>query len=539
MAEIAEEGSIYELDAGPVVQESYGPDDLVRRGIDADELGAPGEFPYTRGIHPDGLRSAPTLIKIYSGVGTPRDSNRRFRKLADWGVDILQIASDLPSQIGYDPDHIMAAGEVGRAGTSIASLRDMEVTFDGLPLNRFRRVGTLFNSLGPVALALFVALGEKQGLGVDDYVVDLQNDPLKEYVARGTQFLPIESALRLACDAVEWTAAEAPHWYPLDVCVNHLNQAGAGSTKATAFALANAIAYIEELLGRGLAIDDFAPSLQLFLDEREDFFVALANVRATRRVWAELLRERYGATDPRSLALQVMAYGHGRETRNEPLNNIARIALGSLAYCLAGVQSLYTASYDEVLQTPSEDSVKIAIRTQQILANELGFALTADPLGGSWYLESLTKDLENAIRDELGKVEEAGGAVACIGSGQIRAVITEGAVRRQTRFEDGLRPWVGVDRFQTDDGDDTWMVRPAKRMTEADEEQRRRDVEELRRSREQRRTTDALRELEAALRRSGNSVAPVLEAVRAYATIGEIADVFRTVFGEWEPDRTF
>ena len=539
MAEVAREGSVHELDAGPLVQESYGPADLVERGVTASLIGAPGEFPYTRGIHPDGVRTSPTLIKMYSGLGTASDSNRRFRKLADWGVDILQIASDLPSQIGYDPDHIMAAGEVGRAGTSIASLRDMEVAFDGLPLNRFRRVGTLFNCLGPVGLALFVALGEKQGLDVGDYVVDLQNDPLKEYVARGTQFLPIDAALRLACDVVEWTTAEAPHWYPLDVCVNHLNQAGAGSTKATAFALANSVAYIEELLARGLAIDDFAPSMQLFLDEREDFFVALANVRATRRIWASLLRERYGATDPRSLALQVMAYGHGRETRNEPLNNISRIALGSLAYCLAGVQCLYTASYDEVRQTPSEESVKIAIRTQQILATELGFALTADPVGGSWYLESLTKELEDAIRDELGKVEEAGGAVACIESGQMRETITEGAVRRQTRFEQGFRPWVSVDRFQTDDGDDSWMVRPTQRMTEEAEQQRRREVAELRRTREQRRAADAMRDVEAVLRRSGNAVPPVLEAVRAYATVGEIAHIFREVFGEWQPDQTF
>jgi len=535
VTETAKHEGVHQLDAGPLVREWYGPDDVA----DADGIGAPGEFPYTRGIHADGLRSHPTLVKIYSGLGTPRDSNERFRKLADWGVDILQIASDLPSQIGYDPDHIMAAGEVGRVGTSIASLRDLEIAFDGLPLTRFRRVGTLFNSLGPVALAFFVALGEKQGLQVADYVVDLQNDPLKEYVARGTQFLPIEPAVRLACDVVAWTAAEAPHWYPLDVCVNHLNQAGAGSTNGTAFALANAVTYIEELLGRGLAIDSFAPTLQLFLDEREDFFVALANVRATRRIWAQLLRDRYGARDPRSLALQIMAYGHGRETRNEPLNNIARIALGSLAYYLAGVQSLYTASYDEVLQTPSEESVKIAVRTQQILGTELGFALTADPLGGSWYVEALTNELEEGIRAQLAEVDEGGGAIAWIRSGRMREVITGGAVRRQTRFERGLRPWVGVDRYAVSDGDDSWMVRPVRRMTEEAEEQRRREVAELRRTREQQRVLRALRELEATLAAGGNSVPAVLEAVRAYATVGEIADVMRGVFGEWQPDQTF
>jgi methylmalonyl-CoA mutase N-terminal domain/subunit len=525
--------SIYELDAGPSVRESYGPDDV---GADPE---APGTFPFTRGIHADGVRSSPPLIKMYSGLGTPEDSNVRFRKLASWGVDILQIAADLPSQIGYDPDHIMSAGEVGRAGTSIASLRDLEIAFDGLPLDRFRRVGTVMNCLGPVALSLFAALAEKQGLRVEDYCVDLQNDPLKEYVARGTQFLPVEPAVRLACDVVAWSAEHAPHWYPLDVCVNHLNMAGAGSTKGTAYALANAECYIEDLLARGLKIDTFAPLLQLFLDEREDFFVALANIRATRRIWAELLRDRYGADDPRSLALQVLAYGHGRETRGEPLNNIARIALGSLAYYLAGVQSLYTASYDEVLQTPSEESVKIAIRTQQILAHELGFGLTADPLGGSYYVESLTAELEERIRAELAEVERGGGAIACIYSGRIRAAITDGAVRRQTRYEQGLRPWVGVDRLRHEESDDRWMLRPVPRMSDDAEDRRRREVAELRRTREQRRVADALRELEAALRRGENSVPPVLEAVRAYATVGELADVFREVFGEWQPDRTF
>jgi methylmalonyl-CoA mutase N-terminal domain/subunit len=533
VAETGKQDSIYELDAGPSVREAYGPEDVL------SDPACPGTFPFTRGIHADGVRSHPTLIKMYSGLGTPEESGTRFRKLAGWGVDILQIASDLPSQIGYDPDHIMAAGEVGRAGTSLASLRDLEVAFDGLPLSRFRRVGIVMNCLGPVALALFAVLGEKQGIGRDDFVVDLQNDPLKEYVARGTQFLPVEAAVRLACDVVAWTTEHAPHWYPLDVCVNHLNMAGAGSTRGTAYALANAECYIEELLGRGLDIDAFAPSLQLFLDEREDFFVALANIRATRKIWAELLRERFGARDPRSLALRVIAYGHGRESRTEPLNNIARIALGALAYYLAGVQSLYTASYDEVLQAPSDESVKIAIRTQQILANELGFALTADPLGGSYYLESLTAELERAIREELDEIERDGGAIAGIASGRIRTALTDGAVRRQSRFEQGFRPWVGVDRFLDGDSDDAWMVRPVKRMTDEDEERRRREVAELRRTREQRRVADALRQLEAGTARGDNSVPAVLEAVRAYATVGEIANVFRTVFGEWEPERTF
>ena len=528
----------YELDAGPTVQAYYGPEDVTVRGVTQEGIGVPGGFPYTRGIHRDGLREHSTLVKIYSGLGTPEQTNARYKKLAAWGVELLHVAADLPSQVGYDPDHIMSAGEVGRAGVSIASLRDLEIMFDGLPLDRFRRVGMLGNSIGPIALALFIALAEKQGLGLERIVVDLQNDPLKEYVARGTQFLPAPAAVGLAADVVAWAAAEEPHWYPLDVCVNHLNAAGAGSTAGTAFALANARCYIEELLARGLEIDCFAPLLQMFLDEREDFFAAVANIRATRRVWARMLKERYGAKDPRSLALQVTAYGHGRETRREPLNNIARIALGSLAYYLAGVQSLYTASYDEVLQTPSDEAVKVAIRTQQILALELGFGLTADPLGGSYYLESLTQELEQGILKELEEVETRGGAVACIENGYFRKVITEGAVRRQTRYEAGARPMVGVDRFSADD-DDGWTVRPVDGMTEEAEEQRRLDVAELRRTREHRAVADALRALEMSLRRGENSVPRVLEAVRSYATVGEISDIFRDVFGEWTPDQTF
>ena len=249
----------------------------------------------------------------------------------------------------------------------------------------------LGNSIGPIALALFLALGERQGVGRSDFVVDLQNDPLKEYVARGTQFLPVEPAVKLAADASSSTTVYhrcrnvngGDHFFPLDVCVNHLNAAGAGSTSGTAFAIGNAIHYIEELLGRGVPIDSFAPQIQLFADEREDFFVAIANIRATRRIWAELMRDRFGAHEHNSLALSVTAYGHGRETRLEPLNNIVRIALGSLAYYLAGIQTMYTASYDEVIQTPSDEAVKIAIRTQQIMGLELGLGLTADPLGGS------------------------------------------------------------------------------------------------------------------------------------------------------------
>jgi methylmalonyl-CoA mutase N-terminal domain/subunit len=527
----------FELDAGPVVERVYTPLDLSVRGIDDErDIGLPGAFPFTRGTTPSGPRSRQPLIKLYSGQGSPEDTNSRFRKLLDWGAEEVQIAADLPSQVGYDPDHVMSAGEVGRAGVSIASLRDLEVIFDGLPLNSFERVGMLGNSLGPIALALFIALGERQGLSPGEYIVDLQNDPLKEYVARGTQFLPIRPAVRLAVDVVEWTSEHAPHWYPLDVCVNHVNAAGAGSSAGTAFALANARCYIAHLLERGLQIDDFAPSLQMFLDERDDFFAAVANIRATRRIWARMLQDDYGARDPRSLALQVTAYGHGRETREEPLNNIARTTLGTLAYYLAGVQTLYNASFDEALALPSDNALKIGVRMQQVLRNEQGLGLTVDPLGGSYYVEALTHDLEQLILSELSRVEERGGAIACIENGYMRSLIVEGAVRRQQRFEAGIRTMVGVNRFRSTDEPaplETLRIDPAV------EDRQCQRLAEVKAKRDQERVEAALRSVAQAARGRANLVPTVLDAVRAYATIGELAEVFRDVFGEWEPDRDF
>jgi methylmalonyl-CoA mutase, N-terminal domain len=532
------DAELFRLDAGPMVQSVYTPADLEARGIEPTrDIGLPGEYPFTRGISPLTPQSHPPLIKFYTGHGSPEVTNRRYRRLVDWGVEQIQMATDLPSQIGFDPDHVMASGEVGRAGVSIASLADMEAAFDGLPLSRLRRVGMLFNCNGPVGLGLLVALGEKQGLGVEDYVVDIQNDPLKEYVARGTQFLPARAALRLACDVVEWCAKNAPHWYPLDVCVNHFNAAGAGSTYGTAFALANARAYIEELLARGLHIDEFAPSLQMFLDERDDFFAAVANIRATRRIWAEIMSQRYQARDPRSLALQVTAYGHGREGRREPLNNIARIAFGSLAYYLGGVQTLYDASFDEVLSIPSDDAARIAVRIQQIIREEHGFGLTVDPLGGSYYVESLTTDLERGIRAALTEVEDMGGALAAIENGHMRRVISEGAVRRQKRYEAGLRPMVGLDRYQDDVPGELRI--PLNRIDPAVEDMQRQRVQKVRARRDGRQTAATLDAVAKATAAGANVVPAVIDAVRAYATVGEICDIFREAFGEWEPDREF
>ena len=520
------------LDAGPSVKPVYTSIDLSSRA--SDEL--PGRYPFTRGITEDPQRP---LIKFYSGLGTPEQSNRRFARLCDLGVEEIQLATDLPSQLGYDSDHMMAAGEVGRAGVALSSARDMEIMFAGIQLDRLARVGMLGNSIGPIALALFVVLGERQGLPTDAYVVDLQNDPLKEYIARGTQFLEPPAAVKLAADVVEWCAHNAPHWYPLDGCVNHINAAGAGSTRGTAFALSNVIVYLEELIRRGLDIDQVAPLLQMFLDEREDFFAAIANVRATRRVWASVMRDRFGARDPRSMALQVTAYGHGRETRQEPWNNLIRIAMGCLAYRLAGVQTMYSSSYDEAISTPSDEAVTLSVRTQQIVDCEQGFDVTADPLGGSYYVETLTDEIEREIRAELAKIETLGGALACIESGYFRSVITDGAVRRQRWFEDGTRATVGVNCFQAPEA--AQAMRPTM-PTAPDDDVEERQVARLRAIRIERdgeAVQQCLQAIEAAARADRNVVPAVIDAVRAEATVGEVAGVFRSVYGEWKPDRNF
>lgn len=533
LGEFPERRRTYRNDIGIDIAALYTPADLADRDFDyLHDLGFPGQYPFTRGLTPGMARTEAPMLRVYAGYGSPEESNAYYKYLLELGAEEIVMAVDLPTQVGYDSDHVMAQGEVGRVGVAVDSLRDMEVLFDGIALSRMKRVSMLGNSFGPLALAFFIALGEKQGLTPADFVVDLQNDVLKEYIARGTQFLPVRPALRLAVDVVEYCVREIPHWYPLTVCVNHINSAGAGSSRGTAFALANAICYIEETLRRGLGIDDFASRLTMFLDEREGFFEAAANLRATRRVWARLMKERFGARDARSMGLHITSYGHGGETVHEPLNNITRITLGTLAYVLGGVTFLYNGSFDEALSIPSREAVRVAIRMQQILAHELGIADTVDPLGGSYYVESLTLQIHDAIVQELERVEARGGALRCIEDGYFRQVIAEGAVRRQAAFDRGDRVSVGVNKFR--------LAAPVPRSGfRADPDVARRQAERLaqvRRERDAGRVAATLAGVADAARSGGNTVPAILEAVRAYATLGEVCDALRAAFGEYRPD---
>jgi methylmalonyl-CoA mutase N-terminal domain/subunit len=521
----------YSSSSGIVSKNLYTPLDLEEERIDyLEDIGFPGQYPFTRGIHPNMYRREPFTFRIYTGFGTPKETNQRIKYLLKLGANDVQLAADLPTQVGYDSDHIMARGEVGKVGVAIDSLRDMEKIFDGVPLNSFKRVSTLFNSLGPIALSLFIALGEKQGLAMKDYVVDLQNDVLKEYVCRGTYIFPMEAGVRLCTDVVRFCAEKAPHWYPMTICSNHLNAAGAGSTAATAFALANGLVYVEDILKKGMPIDRFAPLLCMFLDEREDFFITIANARATRRLWARILKERFGAKEPSSMALKITSYSHGGETLREVLNNSVRIAYAALGYVLGGVQFLYNASFDEAVSLASEEAVKVAVRTQQVLAHELGITSTVDPLGGSYYIETLTSQIERRMRQTLEKVDSLGGALEAIRKGYYQSVIAEGASLRQRRFEEKDMVSVGVNLYRTEEED----PEPLFRMNQQSEEEQVKNLQALRRERNSREVQSALTDVKRAARSMDNLVPAILSAVKAYSTVGEISDVLREVFGEYK-----
>lgn len=526
----------FKVDNGLTIAPLYSPSSLDEIGFDyLEDVGFPGEYPFTRGDSATMYRAEPFVVSAYTGYGEASDCNRRLRKLIELGVQQILMAFDLPTQCGYDSDDVMAAGEVGRVGVSIDSLADMELLFADIPLDSVKRVGTLGNSIGPIVLALFAALGEKQGLSHDRFTVNLQNDPLKEYLARGTQIIPAAPAARLAVDPVEWCAGHAPNWSPITVCYNHLNAGGAGSTWGAALALANAVHYLDLLMERGCAIGSVAPLFHMFPDERHDFFVSVANLRALRRVWARLLRERYGAASTAALALKTTVYGHGQETLQEPLNNIARIAFGTLAYALGGASYVYIASYDEAVGTPTEETVKVAVRTQQIIAHEHGFTDTIDPLGGSYFVESLTKTIADQIWTNLHELLERGGAIATMANGFSREIMNRGAMDRQRRTDSGERPWVTVNKWPSA----PQVPNTAFRMDPSTVRRQHERTQALRQARDNAAVGRALARVQEACASGGNLVPATIEAVKAYATVGEITRIWRLHFGEFQPSASF
>jgi methylmalonyl-CoA mutase, N-terminal domain len=510
----------------------YGPGSVADR-IGGAELGAwvgePGVPPFTRGIVADGYRTDPWIIGQYAGFGSAAEANRRYRELLDQGQTGFSIALDLPTQMGYDSDHPLAVGEVGKIGVAIDSLDDMERLFDGIPLEQVRQIRTTANAIGPTWLALVVALAERRGFDPGAVKILIQNDVLKEYVARGTYIYPPAPAVELVADTIEYCARHLPAWTPLTMSGYHIRESGANAVQEIAFTFANGMAYIDAALARGLEIDDFAASLFTFLSAGTDLLEEVAKFRAARRVWSEVVGDRYGARSPESQALRIFAFSAGSSlTAQQPLNNVVRVTVAALAAVLGSAQTLHTASFDEALSTPTAEAARLALRTQQVLMAESGLTGTADPLGGSWAVESLTAELATSITATIDDIQERGGALRCIEDGWYAAELEESAYMDLLAVERGERAVVGVNAFRQDDGE---LAPEIFRPDPAWETQQVERLQRLRRERDGAAVRAALDRLAAAAREGANTVEPTIDAVRVYATVGEITTTLRDVLG--------
>ncbi|MBJ7600703.1 MAG: methylmalonyl-CoA mutase [Candidatus Nephthysia bennettiae] len=506
--------------------------EAVYRAADAGaEQPPPGDYPFTRGIRKDMYRGRLWTMRQYAGFGTAEESNQRYRFLLQQGQTGLSVAFDLPTQIGYDSDHRMADGEVGKVGVAIDSLRDMETLLDGLPIERISTSMTI-NATASLLLLLYQLVAEKQGCPPDRITGTVQNDILKEYAARGTYIYPPDASMRLTTDLFAYCREQLPNWNTISISGYHIREAGATAAEEVAFTLADGIAYVEAALAAGLKVDDFAPRLSFFFACHMDFFEEIAKFRAARRMWARIMRDRFGARDPRSLTLRFHTQTGGVTlTAQQPLNNVVRTALEALSAVLGGTQSLHTNGYDEALGLPSQQAAEVALRTQQVIAHETAVPLVADPLGGSYYLESLTDTVEEQAQRILAEVDEGGGAVAVIESGWMQRRIGESAYRQQTRIESGERVVVGVNRFASERSGELEITRVGPKHQEAQIASLRR----LRAERDSGAVEAALGRLESTARGTGNLMYPLKEALSAYATIGECCDRLRAVFGEYRP----
>jgi len=496
----------------------------------ADRLGFPGEYPYTRGIHPTMYRGQFWTIRQYAGVGTAEESNGRFRFLLNQGQTGLSVAFDLPTQLGLDSDSPEAAGEVGRVGVAIDSLRDMERLFEGIPLDRVTTSMTI-NAPAAVLVAMYVAVGEQQGLAPAALSGTVQNDILKEYVARGTYIFPPRPSLRLAADLIVYCAERIPKFNPISISGYHMREAGATAVQEMAFSFANAAAYIREVTARGIPVDRFAPRISWIFNTHSDFLEEVAKYRALRRLWARLMRERFGATDPRSWMLRTHTQTGGSTlTAQQPENNIVRAALQALAAVLGGVQSMALSCYDEALALPTEAAQRLAVRTQQILAHETGVTDTVDPLAGSFFVEALTDELERRAEALFDEVEAMGGAVVSIERGLVQKVIQEEAYRFQREVEAGRRIVVGVNAFAEETAP---SPPPLFRINAEGAERQVARLAALRVERDGGAVTRSLTALREAARGDVNLLPPILAAVEAYATVGEICGVLQEAFGTY------
>lgn len=512
--------------SGIELQACYDEGALAERGFDpAEDLGEPGAFPFTRGPSERMYRESPWVMGQYSGAASAADTNRRIHSLLAQGQRGFSVALDLPTQLGLDSDDARAAGEVGVVGVPLDTVEDMLVVLDGIPLDQIRQIRTTANSIGPIAAGMFIVAAEELGFGPDQFRVMFQNDVLKEYTARGTQIFPPAAGLRFSVDLVEHCARHLPDWEPIEFCGYHYRDAGADGVQEVAFALANALEYLQEAIGRGLTIDQLGAHFFMFLSAGLNIFEEAGKLRAARRLWARLIRERFEPEGEAPCRLNIFCYTLGSpQTAQEPLNNIVRIAYQSLAAVLGGTQTLATSAFDEAIQLPSDESVRVALRTQQILAFETDAARSVDPLGGSYLVESLTTDMETRILACLEEIESRGGSLAALESGWLAAQIEDSAYELQMRIERGEQVVVGVNSFAQPDAGDVRLRQRQRAGAEAGAEQVAR-LEAVRRRRDAAAVEAALRRLREAAGGSANTVEPIVEALRARASIGEIASV--------------
>jgi methylmalonyl-CoA mutase N-terminal domain/subunit len=494
------------------------------------DIGFPGEYPFTRGVQPTMYRGRLWTMRQYAGFAAAEESNRRYKYLLEQGQTGLSVAFDLPTQIGYDSDHEFSLGEVGKVGVAIDSLADMEVLFGGIPLDKVSTSMTI-NATAAVLLAMYMVVGEKQGVSGDRLTGTIQNDILKEYAARGTYIFPPQPSMRIITDIFAFCTEHVPRWNTISISGYHIREAGSTAVQEVAFTLANGIAYVEAAVKAGLKVDDFGPRLSFFFNSHLDFLEEIAKFRAARRLWARIMKERFGAKNPRSLMLRFHTQTAGCTlTAQQPANNIVRVAFQALAAVLGGTQSLHTNSMDEAFSLPTEEAVAIALKTQQLVGYETGVADTVDPLAGSYYLENLTSRIEAGAEEYIQRIEGLGGAVAAVEKGFIQREIQDSAYRYQRAVEEGRRVVVGVNKFQTEDVEPGNLLRVDPSVGERQVQK----LKKLRAERDNAAVDKALAALERAARGTDNLLPPIVEAVRCYTTLGEICNVLRGVFGEHE-----
>lgn len=515
--------------SGIEVKRIYTPEDTADIDYN-EELGFPGEYPYTRGVQPTMYRGKLWTMRQYAGFATAEESNKRYKYLLEQGQTGLSVAFDLPTQIGYDSDHPLSEGEVGKVGVAIDSLKDMEILFDGIPLDKVSTSMTI-NAPASVLLAMYIAVAEKQGVPKEKLRGTIQNDILKEYIARGTYIFPPEPSMRLITDIFDYCSKNVPKWNTISISGYHIREAGSTAIQEVAFTLADGIAYVEAALKAGLNVDDFAPRLSFFFNAHNDLLEEVAKFRAARRLWAKIMKERFNAKNEKSMKLKFHTQTAGSTlTAQQPDNNIIRVTIQTLAAVLGGTQSLHTNSRDEALALPTEESVRIALRTQQIVAYESGVAETIDPLAGSYYIESLTKKIEEGAMEYINKIDELGGAPKAIEKGYIQKEIQDSAYNYQMDIETNKRVVVGVNKFQIEEEHHKDILKVDPAVGELQKQK----LRSLKETRDNDKVKSALEKLRKAARGTENVMPYILDAVKEYATLGEICGVLREEFGEYQ-----